>query len=163
MMEAVSRGETPQVLTTLFLSTYGSQGSPALREGHLCYHQAKWTFSWGGGGQRSRVFWVGFKEPLAFIMTHPLFPFSSWRVHPPPHQAEIIPGSKGGLTGKRPLYSSQWLNGPLQHPLCPPCRLHLNCDQVVWCDSLPLALDRNGLRQWAGPQSSPPTLSRGFC
>lgn len=59
MMEAVSRGETPQVLATLFLSTYGSQGSPALHEGHLCYHQAKWTFSWGEEGKGAGSFgWV---------------------------------------------------------------------------------------------------------
>lgn len=121
-------------------------------------------FSWQGRGAKEQGLLGAFQRASGFITACPLpFPFSSWRARPPPHQGEIILGSKRGLKGKRPLYSSRLLNGPLEHPLCPSCRLCLNCDQVVWCDPLPLAWDRKGLRQWAGPQSSLSSLSGGFC
>lgn len=48
-----------------------------------------------------------------------------------PIQGEIIPGCNGGLKGKRLCYSSQLLHGPLEHALCLPGCLGLNCDQVV--------------------------------
>lgn len=68
-----------------------------------------------------------------------------------------------GAEGKRPLYSSQGLSGLSSTHCAQPTASASIAIRWSGVAPLPLAQDRNGLRQWAGPQSSPSTLSRGFC
>lgn len=115
---AVDRNGSPM----FYLNSFSAVGPQGLLPSHsIIMQSARGVSGARPSGWVSKSLWL-YPFPLLIPESTPCAT---------PIQGEIIPGCNGGLKGKRLCYSSQLLHGPLEHALCLPGCLGLNCDQVV--------------------------------